>query len=41
MMDIWGGKSATLIYMLMFLQKKELPEEVLFETDFSDLGDGK
>ena len=29
------------IYMLMFLQKKELPEVVLFETDFSDLGDGK
>ena len=27
------------IYMLMFLQKKELPEEVLFEADFSDLGD--
>lgn len=27
------------IYMLMFLQKKELPEEILFETDFSDLGD--
>ena len=27
------------IYMLMFLQKKELPEEVFFETDFSDLGD--
>jgi hypothetical protein len=40
-MDIWGGKSATLICMLMFLQKKELPEEVLFETDFSVLGDGK
>lgn len=29
------------IYMLMFLQKKELPEEVLFDTDFSDLGDRK
>ena len=29
------------IYMLMFLQKKELPEELLFETDFSDLGDLK
>lgn len=29
------------IYMLMFLQKKELPEEILFETDFSDLGDLK
>lgn len=27
------------IYMLMFLQKKELPEEIMFETDFSDLGD--
>ena len=27
------------IYMLMFLQKKELPDEILFETDFSDLGD--
>ena len=29
------------IYMLMCLQKKELPDEVLFETDFSDLGDVK
>ena len=29
------------IYMLMFLQKKELPEEILFETDFSDLGNLK
>jgi len=29
------------IYMLMFLQKKELPEEIPFETDFSDLGDLK
>ena len=27
------------IYMLMFLQKKELPEEIMFDTDFSDLGD--
>ena len=27
------------IYMLMFLQKKELPDAILFETDFSDLGD--
>ena len=27
------------IYMLMFLQKKELPERIMFETDFSDLGD--
>jgi hypothetical protein len=27
------------IYMLMFLQKKELPEDILFETDFSDLQD--
>ena len=27
------------IYMLMFLQKPEAPEEILFETDFSDLGD--
>ena len=26
------------VYMLMFLQKKELPEEIIFETDFSDLG---
>ena len=26
------------IYMLMFLQKKELAEEILFESDFSDLG---
>ena len=25
------------IYMLMFLYKKELPEEILFNTDFSDL----
>ena len=29
------------IYMLMFLQKKELPEDILFETDFSDLGNLK
>lgn len=29
------------IYMLMFLQKKELPDVILFETDFSDLGDLK
>ena len=29
------------IYMLMFLQKKELSEEILFEADFSDLGDSK
>ena len=27
------------IYMLMFLQKPEAPEEILFETDFSDLAD--
>ena len=27
------------IYMLMFLQKKELPDEILFDTDFSDLND--
>ncbi len=27
------------VYMLMFLQKKELPEDIVFETDFSDLGD--
>ncbi len=27
------------IYMLMFLQEKALPEDILFETDFSDLGD--
>ena len=27
------------IYMLMFLEKKELPDEILFETDFSDLRD--
>ena len=27
------------IYMLMFLQKEELPEEILFNTDFSDLRD--
>lgn len=27
------------VYMLMFLQKKELPEDIRFETDFSDLGD--
>lgn len=25
------------IYMLMFLQKKELPDEILFNSDFSDL----
>ena len=27
------------IYMLMFLRKKEVPEDLLYETDFSDLGD--
>ena len=27
------------IYMLMFLEKKALPDDILFETDFSDLGD--
>jgi len=27
------------IYMLMFIQKKELPDEILFHTDFSDLSD--
>ncbi len=27
------------IYMLMFLQKKELPKEILFNSDFSDLND--
>ena len=27
------------IYMLMFLQKKELPGEILFNADFSDLND--
>ncbi len=27
------------IYMLMFLQKKELPEDILFNPDFSDLND--
>ncbi len=27
------------IYFIMFLQKKELPAELLYETDFSDLGD--
>lgn len=27
------------IYMLMFLQKKELPAEILFDSDFSDLND--
>ena len=27
------------IYMLMFLHKKELPKEILFNTDFSDLND--
>ncbi len=25
------------IYMLMFLQKKELPDEIIFDSDFSDL----
>ena len=29
------------IYMLMFLQKKEVPKDLLFETDFSDLGDSE
>ncbi len=27
------------IYMLMFLQKHELPKEILFNTDFSDLNE--
>lgn len=27
------------IYMLMFLHKKELPTEILFDSDFSDLND--
>ena len=27
------------IYMLMFLQKKELPDNILFQSDFSDLND--
>lgn len=27
------------IYMLMFLQKKELPEEIIFQSDFTDLND--
>ena len=35
------GVSYFPIYMLMFLQKKELPEEILFDADFSDLGDEK
>lgn len=25
------------IYMLMFLQKKELPDEIIYDTDFTDL----
>ena len=25
------------IYMLMFLQKETLPDEIIFDTDFSDL----
>ena len=25
------------IYMLMFLQKKELPREIIFDSDFSDI----
>ena len=29
------------IYMLMFLRKEELPEDLSFETDFSDLGDSE
>ncbi|MBQ6472605.1 MAG: ATP-binding protein [Victivallales bacterium] len=28
------------IYMLMFLQKKELPDQFFFKADFSDLGNG-
>lgn len=27
------------IYMIMFLQKKELPNEIMFDSDFSDLND--
>ena len=26
------------VYMMMFLRKKDLPDEILFESDFSDLG---
>ena len=29
------------IYLLMFLQKRELPEATIFDTDFSDLSDAK
>ena len=29
------------IYMLMFLQKKELPGDIVYAPDFSDLGDTK
>ena len=29
------------IYMLMFLQKKELPDEIIFDSDFSDLNGRK
>ena len=29
------------IYMLMFIQKKELPDEIIFDSDFSDLNGRK
>ena len=37
--EITGKITYFPIYMLMFLQKEELPEEILFETNFSDLED--
>ena len=35
--EIDGNVTYYPIYMLMFLQKSELPDEILFDSDFSDL----
>jgi len=40
-LDICGRKISQLYLHAYVSTKKELSEEVLFETDFSDLGDGK
>ena len=37
--EIVGKVTYFPVYMLMFLQKKEIPKEILFKSDFSDLND--
>ena len=37
--EVMGKVTYLPIYMLMFLQKKELPNEILFNSDFSDIND--